>query len=61
MRDEESSMYMSSFTKWPQQLGSAETIGMSVRMGGRWEDRMGTRVGVGVGGNRGKCGSATIS
>ena len=47
MGDEESYMYMSPFTKWPQQLGSPETIGMSVRMGGRWEDRMGTSVGVG--------------
>ena len=47
VRDEESYMYMSPFTKWPQQLGSPETIGMSVRMGGRWEDRMGTSVGVG--------------
>ena len=42
VRDEESYMYMSPFTKWPQQLGSPETIGMSVRMGGRWEDRMGS-------------------
>ena len=50
MRDEESYMYMSPFTKWPQQLGSSETIGMSVRMGGRWEDRMGTSVGGAMGG-----------
>ena len=49
MRDEESYMYMSPFTKWPQQLGSPETIGMSVRMGvdGRIGWVVGTSVGVG--------------